>query len=96
MALRRSTAPPLTKKEMAKKFCYGVFITSVWLGVNGVFWICMNHVRHSIKVVDFDYGDFFLYEGDLDHQQQHVDYEDQAEDEFGFHEFEFEVDEEFM
>ena len=86
---RRSTAPPLTKKEMAKKFCYGVFITSVWLGVNGVFWICMNHVRHSIKVVEFDYGDLLVYEGG-----EQIDYE--VEDEFGFPEIEFEVEDEFM
>ena len=65
----RRRGEPLTRKEMAKRVCYGVFITSVWLGVNGIFWWGMEIARQKIKLVD-DYGEF---EFELDFDQVEVD-----------------------
>ena len=76
-ALRKSRGPPLSKKEMAKKLCYGVFITSVWLGVNGVFWIAVQQFRHSVKLVEFDYGEI----------EEQFDFEIPFEEEFEYEEF---------
>ena len=55
---------PLTKKEKAKKICYGVVITSVWLTLNGVLWYGLEQFTQRIKLVE-DYGNEFMDYADL-------------------------------
>ncbi len=46
----------VSKKQAAVNFIYGVFITSIWLGVNGVFWWGISEFRDRVKIVE-DYGE---------------------------------------
>lgn len=52
----RRDPKPLTKKELAKKVCYGLVITSVWACFNGMFWWKVVEMGNRITVVE-DYGD---------------------------------------
>ena len=52
-----SRRPQLTKKDYAKKICFGFVITSVWLTFNGVFLWTMEHMRQKVKLVE-DYSDW--------------------------------------
>ena len=57
MNSRNAASPPMSKKEMAKKICYGMVITSVWLGEIGVLWWGVGEFAKRIKFVE-DYAVF--------------------------------------
>lgn len=59
--MARGRKEPLTKKQMAKRFCYGVVITSVWVCTNGALWFGFDQCRQRIKLVE-DYGAEFMLE----------------------------------
>jgi hypothetical protein len=50
---------PLTKKEIMRKICLGMMITSVWLTVNGIFFWSVDQFRQRVKLVDDYGGDIF-------------------------------------
>lgn len=58
MALdRHASDSPLTKRELARRVCFALMITSMWLGLNGAVLWGINEFGSRIRLVE-DYGDF--------------------------------------
>ena len=78
--MARGHKEPLSKKEMAKRFCYGVVITSVWVCTNGALWFGIDQFRQRIKLVE-DYGAEFMLDPSANNQMaEGINWFDQQQD----------------